>query len=766
VYKARSTASSLTLSGLVNGATYSLALVANSSPGASIAATSTGTPSANVAPSAPQGFQVLPNGKEDLDVTWSAPSDLGTAPLLGYHLTWQKEVNGSTGWIPSGASHSRNVSATASKIALAGLVGFYTITLAAHSKAGNGPTVLTADPVTPSVVLSPKTVILSESTLESLQSFVGGELTWTNPAPAQVKKLKAGDILIGTTSATTPDGLLASVVSVSAGVGVTTVVTGVASLSEAFRDLSFSTSSDPLAAENSKFEPFVAGIRPLAVAPNVSVTLSHTFGFNLGGGGVDVSGSTSLTGNLNLSASITKNFIGIPNGVSMTASATVTASVSVQASISASRGWKLGQITGSPILLDIAGIPFTLVPTIPVFLNVSGSITVGASASLTVGASVTWTSKNPRTLSVQNLSRAPGIGGGPLAGVAATASASISLEVQPQLEVDGIGGPNLQVTASLAANVNFLSNPYFTLTPSVAIAVGLDINFLYIHASLEVTLKTLTWSPYKIASPPSATLTVNPQNSSVSPGGQLQMSATRSDGRSFSVTWELQGGTSSDSITSGGVLNVGFPAGTTFEVIASDSTGAVGKTTVTVTTPGSPSAPNNVQAVNVGQTTATISWSAPSSDGGSDITGYAVTGAGSGCSTDGGGTSCGISGLSADTTYTVYVQASNIEGGGAQASVTFTTAPNQTPPTLYGPFTTGCTGSGCLHGIYSEPSWQGSYLGPVYSPVYIYCYVPGTNYKGDDEYDLLNTGGYITDYYVILSGQESASQYGIPSCPS
>jgi surface antigen len=93
-----------------------------------------------------------------------------------------------------------------------------------------------------------------------------------------------------------------------------------------------------------------------------------------------------------------------------------------------------------------------------------------------------------------------------------------------------------------------------------------------------------------------------------------------------------------------------------------------------------------------------------------------------------------------------------------------TTTPPPPPIPQYGPFTTGCTGSGCLHGIYSQPSWQGSYLGPVYAPVYITCYTTGADYKGDNEYDLLTTGGYVTDYYVILSGQESASQYGIPHC--
>ena len=679
-YTTSPTTDSLTLKGLTNGSTYSLSLVAKSKAGLSVSATAEGTPSATVAPGVPQSFQALPTGSGDLDVSWSPPADTGTSPLRGYKLTLQGEAGGASGWIPSGPPHTLYLSASTTEKVFAALQGYYEISLTAFSKAGSGPVVSTKDPVTPAVVLSPNAVVLTQTTLDSAASFLGGVLTWNNPAPAQVKRLKAGDIVIGAASPAAPDGLLLSVRSVSTGTDGVTVSTGPASLSEAFHDLSFSTSSSPFAQSSATFEPAVAGIRSLAARPNVSVTLSRTFGFNLGRGPINVSGSTSLTGNLSLSASIIKNVVRVPDGVSMTASAKVTASASVEASIGGSDSWKLGQISGSPIPFDIAGVPFTLVPTIPVFLSVSGSISVGASASLTVGASLSWSSKAPGSISVQNLTGTPGISGKPLVGVSAKASGSVSLAVQPQLEVDGIGGPNVQVTASLSANVDFLTRPYFTLKPSVAVAVGVDINFLYIHDSLEYTLKTESWSPFIITSSPTATLTLNPRNASVSPGGQLQMSATRSDGRSFPITWRLVGSTSSDSISSSGLINVGFPADRTFTVVATDSTGAEGKTSVTVTTPGTPSAPLNVQAVNIGQTSATIVWSAPSSDGGSDINSYQVTGAGSGCSTGGGGTSCGISGLAPGTGYEACVQPINIAGGGAEACTDFETTQNSPPP--------------------------------------------------------------------------------------
>jgi hypothetical protein len=80
---------------------------------------------------------------------------------------------------------------------------------------------------------------------------------------------------------------------------------------------------------------------------------------------------------------------------------------------------------------------------------------------------------------------------------------------------------------------------------------------------------------------------------------------------------------------------------------------------VAATRPGSPTA---VTATNNQNAQSTISWNAPLGNGGSSITGYTVTASpGTGtCTTN--GTSCQITGLTNNTSYTFTVKATNAIG--------------------------------------------------------------------------------------------------------
>jgi uncharacterized repeat protein (TIGR02543 family) len=95
---------------------------------------------------------------------------------------------------------------------------------------------------------------------------------------------------------------------------------------------------------------------------------------------------------------------------------------------------------------------------------------------------------------------------------------------------------------------------------------------------------------------------------------------------------------------------------------------------IVATSPTAPQSPTS----SVTSSSATITWQAPSSDGGDAITGYTVTlNSGATCTTTG-ALSCSITGLSAGTTYTYTVTATNSVGTSPTASGSFSIAGNQT----------------------------------------------------------------------------------------
>jgi hypothetical protein len=293
----------------------------------------------------------------------------------------------------------------------------------------------------------------------------------------------------------TPNGLIAVVDSISAGVSDTVVTYQQGSLLDAYSEMTMVSQlpgGSPTPAGSIRTTRGRVGD---AVA-KLSKTFSLTFSLNRTipiTSDVSVQLSFEFAPSVTVAISVGTDWLGLPSSASMHFA--VDTYTSLGATLSGSVSWNFDKsFTLGKIYLDAIDLGWVVV--IP---ELSSTLTLDASASagVSIGATITERSHVGMTMTVggsrgfsftgdsNNGFRAPQISGsGPELSIGASADAQLSLELV--LAIDGVAGPDAKAEAELSVNVNPLGSPTWEVTASGDFSIGFDLDALNLGILTEL----------------------------------------------------------------------------------------------------------------------------------------------------------------------------------------------------------------------------------------------------------------------------------------
>jgi hypothetical protein len=706
---ATGSASPITVTGLTNGQLYTFTVTATNSSGtgpasvASNAVTPLGVPGAPLSPTAG-------GGNAQAIIAFSPPASNGGSAITSYTAT-----SSPGGFTASGASSPLTVTGLTNGTA-------YTFTVTATNAIGTGPASSATNSVTPEAAATVPSAPLNPTAAPGVASA-----TVAFSAPLNT----GGDPITSYTATSSPGGLTASgaaspltVTGLTNGTAYTFTVTA----TNAVGTGPASVATNAVTPEAANTVPS-APLNPVATAGNAQVTV--TFSAPLSNGGATITGYT-VTGSPSGSASGASSPItvtGLTNGTAYTFTVTATNSVgtgppsvatvavtpstvptsplnpvatagNAQATVTFLAPTSNGgtAITGYTVTSSPGGLTGSLTGATPAAVTVTG-LTNGTSYTFTVTATNADGTSPPSVASNAVTPQAAAtVPSAPLSPSATAGNAQATVTFTAPTSNGGSAITGYTATAYINGVSTGISGRISGATAAPITVTGLTNGTTY---TFEVTAtNAFGTSPPSVASnavTPTAPITVptaplSPSAIAGNASAIVSFSPPTSDGGAtitgYTVTSSPGGITASG--TASPITITGLTNGTsyTFTVTATNSAGtgppSVATNSVTPEAAATvPSAPLNPVAT-AGNTTASISFSPPTSTGGDPITSYTVTSTPGGLTATGAASPLTVTGLTNGTSYTFTVKATNAVGTGP-ASVASNAVIPTAPATVPGP---------------------------------------------------------------------------------
>lgn len=676
--------------GLVNGTAYTVSVVAVNSAGTSDPGSAGPvTAAVKLPPSAPTHVRAAVAAAGAIRVQWEAPQTPGTAVISAYTVTAS----------PGGATVTAPGTATAATISGLDASTGYTFTVHAASADGTGPDSSPTAQLSPAASVTATPVVLSAAALGTLRQVTAGTLAFEQPPP-EVAGLQAGQIIVAHPGPQLPGGLLRAVTATNTTNRLLIVSTRDAAVNEVLAAGGVVDDSTLDTGDIASFTPLVPGVRlrqptiggrtAAQGAPQIGngarpSDLGGSVGIQNGALVIELEGTGQLDGSKPLPSKLEAQFSVQPHirlhlhasllhNIDTEFGLSLQTSGQIQAKGGLGRAGKIERTIAEFRLncvdVQVLVLPVVICTDVTVKAELDGQFSYGMALSANFnrefGGALTSHNADVQAHAINIAGPGNGISNHPYV----DASLRLSFPWEYDFQLYGALGPDLVVTPSLEFLVDSTQSPPAELRLGITVGAQFALSKLLGGKVLfhEDDLLTFFITLWQAGSSPWVSLASDhPDGTKVDEPVQFGLTGHGGLPTQVPAHWSMVEGTGEIGETTGryAAHEVGYGV---FKAVP-DTLQVEPVFAGIMVGPNVPRQPGGVTA-RPGRLSADVGWTPPDSDGGSPITGYAVTGTPSiGTVLVGGSaTTAHVPGLAPGVRYTFQVRAINAIGAGQPAA--------------------------------------------------------------------------------------------------